>query len=743
MNKSHRTRNPMMGNNKILTVSYGTFSCTLEGFDDSFGTMKAIAEYFRDLAADDRYFGAEPPQPDADMLARIAQREVSRVVEAREKDGHIMLRAREASGAAHPPAPFAASDAAATASLSDAGQTVYGNKTDPGEAFAEFADEADMAVVSEAVDAIGDDRAAPEASAHDHATDMAAEEWADSGDTYDDDRDASAESVPTPVSMSAAAYPASMESKLQRIREVVLKRAETGGKDADVDEVRAAALRDIEQALNADDAPDAGAQSATSLTPSDPSVFAEGDSADEETGEDAQVDWSARVIAASARKDDETDAPHAAAVSALSIGAEIYEEDYEDQIDISALRGALSDARHNPTAGTEDETGAPENVFSEAGRASALGGEGIEVAFGEDSIVADDWEDQQALGDEDEDRAIGYDADAEDAHRDEDDLDDEDSFDDADFDFDDDLDDDEDDADLAGTEMIDSADVDLHPNGRAGMTDMAQDDESATDADVHGSSLSEEEEEALRRELAEVESYARPSGKGAALLGGRATDENDISRLMAEAGEKMDDPESSDRRRAFTHLRAAVAAKKADEALGTDDTDDADQSAYRSDLEAAVRPRRTILTVDRAERRAQTRPSPLKLVAEQRVDLDQPRLSEPVRPRRVASLGSQESSSDDGEGFAEFAEQKGAENLPDLLEAAAAYLSFVEGRDDFSRQQLMQRLRQARDGDAFSREDSLRSFGQLIRAGKIEKIRGGRFSASKQIGFKPDHRAAG
>ena len=222
---------------------------------------------------------------------------------------------------------------------------------------------------------------------------------------------------------------------------------------------------------------------------------------------------------------------------------------------------------------------------------------------------------------------------------------------------------------------------------------------------------------------------------------------DNMERLMAETDHQMGEPESATRRDAFAHLRAAVAAKKADQAMGSDDRDSVGDDAYRNDLADVVRPRRpTGGGQTRIARPGEGRPAPLKLVAEQRIDVDRPAAaaaSGPIRPRRVAAIVETSQADLDGEdSFSEFAAEMGATKLPDLLEAAAAYMSFVEGHKEFSRPQLMTKVRQA-DSDGFSREDTLRSFGKLLRDGKIEKMKGGRFTASEEIGFRRDERAAG
>lgn len=95
----------MESQNKVMTVSYGTFSCTLDGFDDPFTTMQLVAEYFRKLAAQDRYFGGEPLQPDHNALHQIAQDANPYKVDAEVTETGVTLRKADVVDAAPAPAP--------------------------------------------------------------------------------------------------------------------------------------------------------------------------------------------------------------------------------------------------------------------------------------------------------------------------------------------------------------------------------------------------------------------------------------------------------------------------------------------------------------------------------------------------------------------------------------------------------------------------------------------------------------
>jgi hypothetical protein len=268
--------------------------------------------------------------------------------------------------------------------------------------------------------------------------------------------------------------------------------------------------------------------------------------------------------------------------------------------------------------------------------------------------------------------------------------------------------------------------------------------------------LSPEAEADLARELAQLEAEktsAAPRPDPRSNLGEAASDAA-LNRLLDQTNQQLQGPESRRRLSAISHLKAAVAATVADRrARGVTDTpsEKTRLDPYRTDLDRVVRPSRPDLAPSAAPR-----PAPLVLVSEQRIDRPRPAAPAangnpvapvaPVRPRRVSAMNlaltpAADTEDDDlaedednlfvpARGFAEFAERLGATTLPEMLEAAVAYAACVEGRPHVSRPQMMRQVTAARpeyDGD---RETMLRSFGTLLRDGRIEKVRRGQFALS-------------
>ena len=239
--------------------------------------------------------------------------------------------------------------------------------------------------------------------------------------------------------------------------------------------------------------------------------------------------------------------------------------------------------------------------------------------------------------------------------------------------------------------------------------------------------------------------------------------EDAISRLFDQTNSELQGTENRRRLSAIAHLKAAVAATEADKDArsesGESQNPPSEMDRYRADLAQVVRPRRPETTAMPTRRPVMTqeRMAPLVLVSEQRIDRPSSVDSSMIRPRRVMATAlalndedfadedwdeedSDEAILSDSSSFAEFAERIGASGLSDLLEAAAAYAAYVEGRPSFSRPQIMKKIAGFSPDDAFSREDGLRSFGMLLRQGKIQKVRRGQFAIAKTSRFIPEAR---
>lgn len=764
-----------MMNNKTLTVSHGTFSCTLEGFEDSFEMMKIVAEYFQNLAEEDPSFGTKSVQMDTDTLAKLAQEETSHHVDASEKDGHYVLSATDEPVTSEVPAAAVAATGAV------------------------------------ALGAIASELSSPSASA------------LNTYDVYDEDTGAQeSELEPTRFEdMEAEAFdsaPPATESavdKLQRIRDVV-DLADTDVDEETYDDEPSDAETLIEAASDEEAEVDADATAADRVEDTDDqSVDVEDVSAEVE---EESVDATSEDIAAV----EDSIEPEMIDEPETVDEPETLDEIAEDDVAVSADLEEGSDADDTPEMANvfEDDENAEDTAEDDAGLLDAVSEDSTDDLAGDLEFDIDLSEEDLADGEaetidelvealnptmpedleaeatetaeqktkKDElDKVLGALAEDDTAVVDEGEVEKADATDDVlelasqietDSEQDEMVEDEAEAAEADSTEdqkrvrVIKVSRSDMQDDAAPEDTLESTEDDAVSNGDAADSSLTDSEEAELMADLAQVEAQfaddasaedTASEAEKPAIMGdaadtlpaladhmeddGEAKDvsfmDTDVNRLMDEADEQMDEPESAKRRSAFQALKAAVLARKADKQMSSDEDLGDDVDAYRSDLAKVVQPSRSE-DVTRPERPAPAEASaaPLRLVAEQLVSDTEEDVSEaPATPGEAAS---EEAAPVEAVGnFADYCAQLGAHDLSAVLEAAASYLTFIEGRKQFSRPQLMMTARQIDDKEEFSREDGLRSFGQLLRSGKIEKIRGGRFAVTSDIGFKPDQRAAG
>lgn len=857
----------MVGESKILTVSYGTFSCTLEGFDDSFSTMKAIAEYFKGLAAEDRYFGAEPPAPDAEMLMRIAEREVKSRVEAQVGEGGIVLRRSEGQSdspqeihdAAEPhaaPTPPEAVEQTSNATIVDtpAPRAAPSPFTAP-----EGGDSDSVAAKLSRIRAVVS-RAPNAAASHDTEDDDSNGLMDPIESAFKDITQEAAAPAPKETAEKEAAQPehaqpeiaptdfdapadeASADEATDEITDEITDAIVETPEEAAVEQAPEAEAPTAENTaeetteettdVRASEIPEEDATEDDGVLAGVGAFMAQSDSSDLQADEEGYsneqgdtpidaTDISSILGAISNEAETSEDAPADTSESAA-------EAEDADAVDFSAITEAFAEDEDEGAA-TETELEAEEEpeivAVIEDAPAEETSDELVDLSEPSDEISQDDIDDLGRMdGTDISDGEITEEAPEEAAHTDDEIVDaapeGETTAEEAPHP--------EDGsrvakpsissvaarararvirvkkADLAdaiegdsGAELVDTGDAAQHVESttydmeeHAASTSEVTSDKSESDA-----ALSDEDEADLMAQLAAaVDGDAAEATPAIEAQEQTASDENDadddaldraigaaigdvhaplpevtphqtlakeaddekMNRLMEESESQFAESEGSRRRSAIAHLKAAVAATVADRKIlgGSAPSADDTTTDYRKDLADVVRPSRAKRLLGKKD----SRPAPLMLVSEQRIDAPD---GTAVQPRRVgksavglhdvnegrnAGSNLDEKSAKhlaESKSFAEFAERVGATELPDLLEAAAAYTAFVEGLEHFTRPQVMRRVLRFSEDQGVTREEGLRSFGLLLRQGKIEKVKRGQFKISESTRFRPDARIAG
>jgi hypothetical protein len=657
----------MVTSSKILTVSYGTFSCTLEGFDDPFTTLQMVAEYFRKLAAEDRFFGGSPQMPDTEKLKQIARNATSRAVDAEVGESGIVLRQSTA-----PQEAALSDDAEATPFRS---RRPVSQTTDPVEPAIRTSKpekpaakptttrqsvEATLAAIRQNVEKAGTGTALADSDTSDDDLDDQDEDQSDdfnltadaatsAEDTREDslfepDADAEAETADAPVSQDMPADDTTLETIQAAMAETAAVDVVKSQKSAA--EIEAEFDAEFEQAFS-DPTPDVADAPAAELTEVEAEVEAEIITTPEPDVAEASVDIPEAEVEVE---------PEVAEVEVeeTAVDEPVVDEIEEVALEVPSVRDALAK---------------PEN--------SILSDE-------EEEELARDLEAAVAVEDEPE-------------------------------------------------QIIDA-------------------------------------EAATRREQRRLRAEALRSGDDL------EREEKALDRLLETTQSQMARPDQQRRLNALDQLKAAVAATEAEKqvkqkrvAKGHDeeevDEQTADLAAYREDLRRAQSRARETGRAGLSGLRSA--PPPLILVSEQRIaNPAQADTAEPMEPHRevAESTGNlalktapapeteaedhRDPDRADGEirgipadafkdstSFADFAERIGAADMVELLEAAAAYTSIVEGQSRFSRAQAMSKIAKIAPDDTFSKEAGLRAFGKLLREGKILRVQDGQFAISKTSRF--------